>query len=274
LLRARLAACLDKKAMRDAEQEHLKTIQQTQVRLSKELSEAAHYVRSLFPEPAQEPLRVDWKYQPSGELGGDAFGYHWIDDQHFAIYLLDVCGHGVGAALLSAAAINVIRMGSLPNTDFRDPSSVLFSLNNTFMMEKQNNMFFTIWYGVFHVPSRKLSHAAGGHPPALLLSQDASGGKQLQQVLSPGLLIGAVGDMTYDAETITVPEDARLLVFSDGCYEIQKSDGHVMTFAEYEEFMATHGWQDRGLDELLEWCYQRHGPGALEDDFSILRVRF
>jgi sigma-B regulation protein RsbU (phosphoserine phosphatase) len=41
-------------------------------------------------------------------LGGDSFGYHWIDDDHFAVYLLDVSGHGWGAALLSVSVINVL----------------------------------------------------------------------------------------------------------------------------------------------------------------------
>ena len=132
-----------------------------------ELAEAANYVRSILPEPTLSPLRIDWKYQPSTELGGDAFGYHWIDPDHFAVYLLDVCGHGVGASLLSVTAMNVIRSGSLPKTEFRDPGAVLSGLNNAFLMEKQNNMYFTIWYGVFNKTTRQVIYACGGHPPAL-----------------------------------------------------------------------------------------------------------
>src|SRR5262245_28337059 len=175
LLRARIGACLEKKVLRDAEQRHLRVIEETQRRLAEELAEAANYVRSIFPPAVETPLRVDWKYQPSTELGGDAFGYHWIDPEHFAVYLLDVCGHGVGASLLSVTAINVIRSGSLPNTDFRDPGAVLAALNNAFPMEKQNNMYFTLWYGVYHMPSRTLRHASGGHPPALLLKPSSNG---------------------------------------------------------------------------------------------------
>src|SRR5262249_30183233 len=119
LLRARITACLEKKLLREAEQRHLQEIEATHRRLSEELTEAANYVRSILPPPTETPLRVDWKYQPSTELGGDAFGYHWIDRDHFAVYLLDVCGHGVAASLLSVAAINAIRSGALANTDFR-----------------------------------------------------------------------------------------------------------------------------------------------------------
>ena len=173
LLRARIGACLEKKALRDHEQEYLATIETTQKRLKRELDDATTYVKSILPEPESKPYPIDWVYTPSTELGGDAFGYHWIDDDHFAMYLLDVCGHGVGASLLSVAAINVMRNGSIAQTDFRDPAQVLTRLNNMFLMERQNNMYFTLWYGVYHAPSRLLRHASGGHPAALLVHNQA-----------------------------------------------------------------------------------------------------
>jgi sigma-B regulation protein RsbU (phosphoserine phosphatase) len=78
--------------------------------LLSELSQAADYVISLLPAPLSSgPVSTDWRFHPSAQLGGDCFGYHWIDEDNFAVYLLDVCGHGVGSALLSVSAINVLR---------------------------------------------------------------------------------------------------------------------------------------------------------------------
>jgi sigma-B regulation protein RsbU (phosphoserine phosphatase) len=69
--------------------------------LNQELADAADYVRTILPKPITEgPIRTDWRFVPSTSLGGDAFGYHMVDENHFAIYLIDVSGHGVGAALL------------------------------------------------------------------------------------------------------------------------------------------------------------------------------
>jgi phosphoserine phosphatase RsbU/P len=63
-----------------------------------ELAQAAKYVRSLLPAPSRgEHLAIDWRFVPSDQLGGDALGYHWLDAEHVAIYMLDVIGHGVGA---------------------------------------------------------------------------------------------------------------------------------------------------------------------------------
>jgi len=274
LLRARIGACLEKKVLRDAEQHHLRVIEETQRRLAEELAEAANYVRSIFPPPVERPLRIDWKYQPSTELGGDAFGYHWIDPEHFAVYLLDVCGHGVGASLLSVTAINVIRSGSLPNTDFRDPGAVLAGLNNAFPMEKQNNMYFTLWYGVYHMPSRTLRHASGGHPPALLLKPSGNGPAVSERLRSPGLIVGAMEDVVYTSQSCNIPPGASLLVLCDGCYEIRDALGRVMEFDEFEKFMQEHGASPEGLEKLLSWIRERHGDGPLDDDFSIVRIQF
>ena len=143
----------------------------SQQRLAWEVARAAEYVTSLLPTPSADfRVRADWRYQPSAELGGDCFGYHWIDPEHFAIYLLDVSGHGVGAALLSVTVLDFIRGQSLPNADFTIPSQVLVALNEGFQMQAHNNLYFTCWYGVYDLPRRVLEYASGGHPPALLVS--------------------------------------------------------------------------------------------------------
>ena len=141
--------------------------------LAQELSEAADYVKNILPSPLRDgKINIDWKFIPSKSLGGDAFGYHWLDENHFVIYLIDVSGHGVGAALLSVSVINSLRSQSLPDTDFKDPAQVMTSLNEAFPGEENNYMFFTIWYGVYNKSSRELVYASGGHPPALFIDDD------------------------------------------------------------------------------------------------------
>ncbi|HEY8899593.1 MAG TPA: SpoIIE family protein phosphatase [Chthoniobacterales bacterium] len=270
LLRARIGASLEKKALRDQEQRYLGEIEKTQRHLKAELAEAAKYVRSIFPAPTKEPFAIDWCYAPSMELGGDAFGFHWIDDEHMAVYLLDVCGHGVGASLLSVSAINVLRSGSLPDTNFRDPGDVLAALNEAFPMEQQNNMYFTIWYGVYHRPTRLLRHASGGHPPSLLISPTG----EMSELRAPGMLIGVMPEVKYASESLPIAPGSHLLVLCDGTYEIKRPDGTMIEFDDFKDFMRKHGTQPDGLDRLLDWVHDLRGGGALEDDFSILRIAF
>lgn len=275
VLRARIGASLEKKSFRDQEQTYLHRIEKTQKRLSDELSEAARYISSILPPPMEEPFRIAWAYTPSTELGGDSFGYHWIDETHFAIYLLDVCGHGVGAALLSVAAINVLRSGSLQQIDFREPGQVLTGLNATFQMEQHNNMYFTIWYGVFETTTRTLRHSSGGHPPALLLTNSADGAPALDQLRCPGTLIGVMPGITYDSESLTVPADARLFVYCDGAYEIKGRDGQMLDFDDdFLEFLKKNGRNPSLPDDVLTWIRSLHEGPVLDDDYSFVTLDF
>jgi phosphoserine phosphatase RsbU/P len=76
--------------------------------LETELAEAASYVRSLLPPPMLAPLSIESLFLPSHQLGGDCFDYFWVNNQTLAIYLLDVSGHGLGAALPSVSILNLL----------------------------------------------------------------------------------------------------------------------------------------------------------------------
>ena len=136
-------------------------------------------------------------------------------------------------------------------------------------------MYFTLWYGVYRKSTRTLSHASGGHPPALLLSApDAAGCSTVERVHSPGLIVGLMPDMMYDAQSVVMPEGSSLIVLCDGCFEIADMQGKDITFEDFEGFMAQHGTAEDGLHALLAWGQGIHGPGPLDDDFSIVRIRF
>jgi sigma-B regulation protein RsbU (phosphoserine phosphatase) len=274
LLHARISAILERKRFRDQELTYLNTIEQTQRRLKAELGEAENYIRSILPPPCSHPIAVDWRIIPSTELGGDSFGYHSIDEDHFALYLLDVCGHGVGAALLSVAAINVLRSSALPGIEFRDPGAVLAALNETFPMERQNFMYFTIWYGVWQVSERKLRYASAGHPPALLVVPGADGRNSVETLVSEGPVIGAIPGVKYETKERQIPVTAQVYVVSDGTFEIKRADGTMWPTSEFFSFFAEPAPAGESeLDRLFARVKDMHGPGPLEDDFSILRFK-
>src|SRR5947209_14209779 len=191
--------------------EAYRALQASQRMLAKDVAQAAKYVYSLLPDKLTKgDIRTDWRFLPSAELGGDSFGYDWLDDDHFAFYLLDVSGHGVGAALLSVSALNALRSQSLPQADFRHPGQAITPLNKAFPTEQQNGLFFTIWYGIYHRPTRRLDYAGGGHPPALLLTGPDAGSARQVLLESQGPMIGAVADLEF--ATMSVPvEDYGLL---------------------------------------------------------------
>src|SRR5688500_9032840 len=89
--------------------EAYRKLAESERQLANEVNEAAKYVQSLLPESLKTgPVRIDWRFVPSTQLGGDAFGYHWLDEKHLAVYLLDVSGHGVGSSLLAVTVLNIL----------------------------------------------------------------------------------------------------------------------------------------------------------------------
>lgn len=245
-------------------------LEESQKRLEGELNEAAGYVKSLLPAFLDEEIKTNWRFIPSAQLGGDAFGYHWIDKDHLAIYLLDVCGHGVGAALLSISIMNVLKSCSLLGCDFLDPASVLSSLNEAFPMEKHNDMFFTIWYGVYKPSSQKLNYCSGGHPPALLLSNG-----EVVELKTDGPLVGALSKAQFKAETHQINDKSSLFLFSDGAYEIHKNGGGMMNFDEFKEIVISSARsQSKEIDFIYERIKKISAQTNFIDDFSLLQVSF
>jgi len=241
-------------------------------RLQGELTEAAGYVRSLLPAPMSQPFTIDWRFVPSTELGGDAFGYNWVDPDHFALYLLDVCGHGIGPSLMSIAVLHVLQSTSLRDVDFRDPSQVLGALNETYQMQGHNDLYFTLWYGVYHPATRRLDYGCAGHPPAVLIEAGTQG---VQLLKAKGAPIGLTPGASYACESVVVPGNTRLYLFSDGAFEVQRPDGTMMKFEDLLHFMTRPGMDSKSdLDLLFQHLAQIRGDDALEDDFSIIRFTF
>jgi sigma-B regulation protein RsbU (phosphoserine phosphatase) len=255
--------------------EAYRKLAESQRQLADEVSQAAHYVESLLPPPLREgPVRLAWRFTPSTQLGGDSFGYQWLDDDHFAFYLLDVSGHGVGASLLSVSAMNVLGARSLPNTDFRQPGQVLAALNNAFQMEKHNGKYFTMWYAVYQRSTRRLAYGGAGHPPMLLRTGADRGSAALQQLKAQNVVIGMMEDMPYDAETVELGAFAQLYLFSDGVFEIAKPGGTMWKYDEFVQFMATLPDDESALDLVLRQARSLHGQETLADDFSLVQVTF
>ncbi|MBT9310798.1 PP2C family protein-serine/threonine phosphatase [Leptothoe kymatousa] len=253
--------------------------------LENELAEAASYVQSLLPQDTDKPpVKIQTRFLPSQQLGGDCFDFYWLDPDYLVMYLLDVSGHGLGAALLSTSVLNVLRSQSLPGTNFYRPDKVLESLNNMFQMTDQNEKYFTIWYGVYNRVNRQLMYASAGHPPAILLSQpeDETPKTELplmtaetMRLRTPGMPIGMMPDTTYTWKRCSIPDNSYLYIFSDGVYEVPETE-----MSEPGEIF--------GLDSFIDHIVKCPRPGQLDqlishatvpsvevgDDLSLLEINF
>lgn len=222
---------------------------------------------------------------PSTQLGGDSFDYFWLDSDRLAFYLLDVSGHGVGSALLSVSVLNLMRTRSLrrskssqDTTNFYSPSEVLRDLNNTFQMSVHNEMYFTIWYGVYDKKKRQLVYASGGHPPSVLISNEEI--PRIKLLKTAGLPIGMMPDIDYQEQVCEIDTNSRLYLFSDGVYEIAQDGDNIWGFnALMDTFIRIPS--DRisqinysRIDYIVACVKEAANNRPFEDDLSLLEVEF
>jgi sigma-B regulation protein RsbU (phosphoserine phosphatase) len=242
--------------------------------LQLELNQAAEYVASLLPSPFNGSIAIEQRFIPSAQLGGDVFDYYWLDENHLAIYLLDVAGHGVSSALLSVSLLNVLRTQSLGQTNFYQPQTVLKELNQRFKMNDKGDNYFTIWYGVFQPATRQLVYAAAGHPPAILISPSVASAP-LQKLSARSLPIGMLPEFNFVQNCCKIPQGSSLYIFSDGIYEIPQANGQVWGINAFIDVLADlHQSNKNYLDEVLLHVKAINGKEAFDDDLSILKLAF
>jgi serine phosphatase RsbU (regulator of sigma subunit) len=242
-------------------------------RLTSELRQAVEYVRAILPAPIEDgPIQVEWFYVPSSELGGDAFGYQFLDASTLSGFLIDVSGHGIGAGMHAVHVANTLRQRALPGVDFRDPGQVASGLNTMFPMEQHGGLILTLWYFVFDMNSRVLRYCAAGHHPALLVS---SASPVPEAVWMKAPTIGMLPPRAWPSGEVLVPVGGRLYVFSDGVFEIEQPDGSTWTLEHLRGIIAGRaaggGSESRRVYQAVRAAAK---PGPLADDFSVVVFSF
>ena len=214
----------------DARNEDLKRavteLESANRQMKQDLEAAARIQQTLLPTqlPRVPGFRFAWLSKPCEELAGDTLNVIPLDDEHVALYVLDVTGHGVQAALLSVTVSRVMApQGSLsvltdplPGGGRRAvaPAEVAARLNDRFPWDVKTLQFFTLIYGILHLPSRRFRYISAGHPGPLLLP--ASGDPIIPRTQSYPI---GLSDKPYIENELELAPGDRLYLYSDGAVE-------------------------------------------------------
>jgi sigma-B regulation protein RsbU (phosphoserine phosphatase) len=140
-------------------------------------------------------------------------------------------------------------------------------------MSVHNEMYFTIWYGVYDKQTHKLVYASGGHPPAVLISNQEI--PKIKLLKTAGLPIGMMPDANYKEQTCEIDTSSRLYLFSDGVYEISQEDVSIWGFnALIDTFIRTPSDRRSRIDHILACVKEAANNRPFEDDLSLLEVEF
>jgi phosphoserine phosphatase RsbU/P len=181
---------------------------------SADLALARRIQRKLLPPPSftAAGVRLDCAFLPAGDVGGDLYDFFEIDSARVGFLLGDVCGKGLGAALLVATLQATIRS----QLDLAsEPAKLLSRVNQQFFQATRPEHFATLFFGVYEAKHRRIRYVNCGHPSAVLLREDGA-----FELLQPSaMILGAFEKGEFGEQIADFDEGSKLVLFSDGLSE-------------------------------------------------------
>ncbi len=259
-------------------------LREINAQMRRDLEEAAVIQKAWLPEALPQVPGFDfaWRFRPCDELAGDGLNVMRLDENHVGLYILDVCGHGVPAALLSASLYRwlsplpedsvLFNPSAASPTGFviAEPAAVATTLNRLYAAGPETGKFFTILYGILDLRSRRFRYVTAGHPPPVLIN--ATSAKTCP--LARGLPIGVLPDFKFGERTIQLEPGDRLLLYTDGAFEaIDENDQEMGERRMLEGLVELHGRPAgealaEALGRIEDWCPDEQ----LQDDVTLLSV--
>ncbi len=260
-------------------------ISRRNAQMVRDLEAAAKVQRSLLPadDVALAAAEIAWRYVPCQKLAGDFLNVFPLDDEHAGLFVVDVSGHGVPSSLMAVTVGRfltpkvsdqslLVRQGADGRVVIATPAEVATQLNRLFQADEFSGLYFTMLYGVLHLPTGRLDYASSGHPA--LLRVPAAGDVEFHG--AEGFPIGFVPDVEYAQKTLQLTPGDRIYLYSDGVTEAMDKDQEPLGEQALAECIS--GSRARPLEEtvagLLETVEQWCQPAGPLDDVSILGLEW
>ncbi|MCF8484486.1 MAG: SpoIIE family protein phosphatase [Rhodobacteraceae bacterium] len=232
----------------------------------------------------------DWGYgaatlflRPSGHVGGDLAGFFEIDANRIALFSVDVSGHGVASAMMTARLAGylsgaspeqniALRIGPEGQRDSWPPEEVAVRFNRAMLEDIQVDQYFTMAYAEVDLLSGHLSLVQAGHPHPLILRQDG----RIDRLGNGGLPIGLIPESTHERVQDRLAPGDRLFLLSDGVTECPSPEGIELGEAGIMDLLFRNRALESGalLDAMIWDLASFMGSEDFPDDVSGLLFEY
>ena len=246
--------------------ENIREIEGEKERIKAELDIAAKIQVSNLPKEAIENDNyiVDGYSKPAKEVGGDFFDYYEIDDDNIAIVIGDASGKGIPAAIL---AMNTqVSIKQLLKHD-KDPSKILYLLNNQLAENNSESMFITLWLGIYNVSSGKLIFSNGGHEPPLIKENN----KYEYMNIESGLVLGIIEDFKFVKEEIILSDE--IILYTDGITDANNKNDEMYGMDNLLNFFNNFKNKKKMIEGLLKDINKFTQGYEQFDDMTLLYLK-
>ena len=246
--------------------ENIQKIEGEKERIKAELDIATKIQQSNLPlEPIdRQDFIVNGYSHPAKEVGGDFFDYYELDEDNLAIVIGDASGKGVPAALL--ATITQVMIKQLLKHE-KNPSKILYSLNNQLYENNSEVMFITLWLGIYNRNTHKLTFANAGHNPPLIKQDNSFEFLKLDE----GLVLGIMEDFEFKNEEIIL--DCELVAYTDGITDANNKDNKMYGEERLIDFFNNHKNDNDPIKPLLEDIDSFIDGQEQFDDMTLLYLK-
>ncbi len=236
----------------------------------RELAMAQKIQSSLVPKifPETKLLQFSSKYMPMEALGGDLYDVYQISDKIFAVMILDVCGHGVPAALITTMA----KMSFTTNSKkYKTPSEIVSHVNQELaeILENSGN-FLTAFYGIIDIENKIISYTNAGHNIIYILHQN----KTISCLPNNSPVIGVVKDLEFLQCSERLFSGDRIILYTDGLIEARNPTGVMFDTPRLLEIIEKNSEVDihTFVTELCNCLKYFQELAPVTDDVALLVI--
>lgn len=240
-------------------------------KLSEDLDTVGKMQNNLLPSTQIEEIDFKWLFKPSKYAGGDIFNLFNLDEKNFAFYSLDVAGHGIPSAMLSFSLHSVITQEYCKdkNNEIYSPHEVVARLNDQFQTDDNDDLYFTMVYGIYNIDNHELQFCHAAHPHPILVSPQ----QESRLIGDGGFPIGLIPQAVYETTTMQLTRGDRLVFHSDGITECtndteeQFGEERLLEFFKQQQKQPLEDNMYDLHDLLKDW---RGGKYEFTDDISLI----
>ncbi len=231
-----------------------------------ELKTAKKVQSSILPKKAfrNDGFKIDFRYFPLGEIGGDFFDFFKIDEKNIGLLLCDVAGHGVPSALIT---MMIKTMLESIKQHYLAPKNVVKYINNQ-LIKILENCYLTMIYGVINIETATFTYVRAGHPKPWLLRDNTV----LTLGLNNNIMLGVDEKVKFEEDTVTIEKKNKLILFTDGLIDIgKKNSGYekeILTLLKDNSSLHT----DLILDKIEKNIKERLQDEKHQDDICVIVV--
>jgi serine phosphatase RsbU (regulator of sigma subunit) len=239
--------------------------------INEELETAQRVQKSLLPQNLAGVRGVDLavEYLPSGIVGGDMYDIVKIDDDRTVFLILDVCGHGVPAALITAMS-KVSFTRTIHKYD--SPRIIFTQVNGELCRFMPDSRYVTAFLGILNLAKHTFTFSRAGHPPVAHASAEK---RTLQYLAMAAPLIGCFYDSKFEEASIAVSSGDVLVFYTDGLVESVNDAGGHFNMQDFERAILDNMDKpaSRILAEISSALDAFRGEEPQADDVTILVVK-